>query len=83
MAVCTREAREHFSDVINRVAYGKERVILTRRGKPLVAVVPIADVELLETLEDKLDLEDALASLREAEEKGTTSLEHLKQELGL
>jgi prevent-host-death family protein len=83
MAVSTREAREHFSDVINRVAYGKERVILTRRGKPLVAVVPIADVELLETLEDKLDLEDALASLREAEETGTTSLERLKQELGL
>ena len=83
MTVSTREARENFSDVINRAAYGKERVILTRRGKPLVAVVPMADVELLETLEDKLDLEDALAALREAKEKGTIPLEELKRELGL
>jgi mRNA interferase RelE/StbE len=83
MTVSTREARENFSDVINRAAYGKERVILTRRGKPLVAVVPMADVELLETIEDKLDLEDALAALKEAEEKGTIPLNDLKRELGL
>ena len=83
MTVSTREARENFSDVINRAAYGKERVILTRRGKPLVAVVPMADVELLETLEDRLDLEDAFAALREAEEKGTIPLDDLKRELGL
>ena len=43
----TAEARDQFSDVINRAAYGKERVVLTRRGKALVAVVPIEDVEWL------------------------------------
>jgi prevent-host-death family protein len=83
VTVSTREARENFSDVINRAAYGKERVILTRRGKALVAVVPIDDVKVLEALEDKVDLEDALASLKEAEEKGTISLGDLKRELGL
>jgi len=83
MSVSTREARENFSDVVNRAAYGKERVILTRRGKPVVAVVPIADIELLEALDDKLDLKDALAALKEAEEKGTIPIEDLKRELGL
>ena len=83
MTVSTREARENFSDVINRAAYGKERVILTRRGKALVAVVPMDDFEILEGLEDKIDLMDALASIKEAEEKGTISLEDLKRELGL
>jgi prevent-host-death family protein len=83
MSVSTREARENFSDVVNRAAYGKERVILTRRGKPVVAVVPMADMELLEALEDKIDLEDALAALKEAEEQGTVPLEDLKRELGL
>ena len=83
MTVSTREARENFSDVINRAAYGKERVILTRRGRPLVAVVPMADVELLETIEDRIDLEDALVALKEADEKGTIPLEDLKRELGL
>ncbi|MDQ2784261.1 MAG: type II toxin-antitoxin system Phd/YefM family antitoxin, partial [Chloroflexota bacterium] len=29
----TAEARDQFSDVINRAAYGKERIVLTRRGK--------------------------------------------------
>ena len=83
MSVSTREARENFSDVVNRAAYGKERVILARRGKPVVAVVPMADIELLEALDDKLDLEDALAALKEAEEKGTIPIEDLKRELGL
>ena len=82
MTVSTREARENFSDVINRAAYGKERVILTRRGKPFAAVVPVEDIELLEMVEDRLDLEDALVALKEAEERGTTSLEDLKSELG-
>ena len=83
MMVTLREARQNFSDVINRAAYGKERVILTRRGKPFAAVVPMDDIELLETLEDKVDLEDALEALKEAEEKGTITLEDLERELGL
>ncbi len=41
MTFTTVEARKQISEVINRAAYGKEGVILTRRGKPVVAVVPI------------------------------------------
>lgn len=41
----TVEARTQFADLINRVAYGKERVVLTRRGKALVAVVPLEDLQ--------------------------------------
>ncbi len=52
----TTQARNHFSDVINRAAYGKERIRLTRRGKDIVGIVPVEDVELLERLEDELDI---------------------------
>jgi prevent-host-death family protein len=38
------EARAEFSELINRVAYGGEPVIITRHGKPLVALVPAANV---------------------------------------
>lgn len=38
----TVQARDQFSEVLNRAAFGKERVVLTRRGKPLVAIVPIS-----------------------------------------
>ena len=44
-AISTSEARERFSDLINRASYGQERIILTRRGKPMAAVVPFEDVQ--------------------------------------
>lgn len=34
------EARAQFSELVNRVGYGKERIVLTRHGRPLVALVP-------------------------------------------
>jgi prevent-host-death family protein len=79
----TSEAREQFSDVINRAAYGKERVILTRRGRALVAVVPIDDVHLLDALEDRMDLDDALAGISEAKTEGTISWLELRARLNL
>ena len=81
--VNTVDARAQFSEIINRAAFGKERMILTRRGKELVAVVPIEDVKLLEALEDRIDLEEARASLLEAKKKGTVPWEKIKKELGL
>src|SRR3954454_9535553 len=51
--ISTTDARDRFAAIQNRASYGKERVVLTRRGRPLVAVVPIEDVERLEALEDK------------------------------
>ena len=61
----------------------EERVVLTRRGKELAAVVPIEDLELLERLEDRLDLEDARAALKDVKKKGTVPWDKLKEELGL
>ena len=78
--VSTVEARDQLSTIINRVAFGKERVVLTRRGKELAAVVPIEDVKLLEELEDRLDLEVAREALKE---EGTIAWEKVKAELGL
>jgi prevent-host-death family protein len=81
--VSTVDARAQFSEIINRAAFGKERVTLTRRGKEIVAVVPIEDMKLLEALEDKIDLEEAWAALAEAKKKGTVTWEKVKTELGI
>ena len=81
--VNTVNARAQFSEIINRAAFGKERVTLTRRGKEIVAVVPIEDVKLLEALEDKIDLEEARVALAEAKKKGTVSWQKFKKELGI
>jgi len=61
----TVEARDHLSDLINRVAYGKNRIVLTRRSQNVVAVVPLEDLELLEKLEDYIDLKEALEAKNE------------------
>ena len=81
--VNTVDARAQFSEIINRAAFGKERITLTRRGKEIVAVVPIEDMKLLEALEDKIDLEEARTALAEAKKKGTVSWEKIKKELGI
>ena len=48
MRISAKEARDHFSEVVNRASFGKERVVVTKNGKPVVAVIPIEDLELLE-----------------------------------
>lgn len=45
------QARAELADLINRVVYGDERVVVTRHGKPLVGLVSAADLERLERLE--------------------------------
>ena len=47
LKMTTVEARENFSDLINKAAYGSSRIVLTRRGKPLAAIVPLEDLERL------------------------------------
>ncbi len=34
------EAKKQFSDLLGRVAYGGETVLITRRGKPMARLVP-------------------------------------------
>ena len=59
------DARANFADLVNRSAYGKERIAIARRGKALVALVPIEDLEIIEAVEDQLDLEEAGKALKE------------------
>ena len=58
---------------MKRAADGKERTIVSRRGKDLAAVIPIEDLRLLERLAqeemDRIEIADARAALKEAEEK--------------
>ena len=45
------QARAELAELINRVVYGGERVVVTRHGKPLVALVSAADLQRLENEE--------------------------------
>jgi prevent-host-death family protein len=77
--ITTSTARTEFADILNRAAYGGERVILHRHKKPVAAVVPIEDLELLEQLEDSVDLAEVRKRLKEP----TIPWSKVKKELGL
>jgi len=84
--VTTKEARDRFSDLINRAAFGKERIIVTRRGKGVAALVPIEVLEelaILEEIENELDLEAAREAFAEARKLGTTPWSKIKAKYGL
>ncbi len=74
------KARGEFAEIVNRVAYGHERIVITRRGKSVAAVVPAEDMDLLEELENRMDIEAAHEALKE---KGSIPWEKVKADLGL
>jgi prevent-host-death family protein len=43
-----REVKQSFSQYLNRVAYGRERLIIHSRGKPKAALVSMEDLRRLE-----------------------------------
>ena len=43
------QARDELSELANRVGFGGERVVLTRRGRPVAVLVSLADLAALES----------------------------------
>ena len=84
------KARDAWADTLNRVAYGKERLILQRRGKPIAAVVSIDDLRILERLieqmadrlEKDIDREELESRLADPDET-PEPWEEVKAKLGL
>lgn len=76
------DAKEEFSELINRVSHNKERIILTRRGKGVAAIVPLEDLYRLEESQNKHDLQEAVEALQETRQIGSISIEEFKAEIG-
>ena len=58
-SVNVAEAKRSLSDLLGRVAYGKETITISRRGKPMARLVPIRPDE------EKRHLADARGWLEE------------------
>ncbi len=63
--VSTAEARKKLAEIVNRVAYGKKPVVLTRRGVEIAALISMEELKLLQLIEDHIDIEDARKALEE------------------
>lgn len=79
--ITTADARKNFADIVNKVAYGKEPVILTRRGQEIAALISIDELQLLQKIEDYIDIEDAKKALEEPGEN--FSAEDFWKQLGI
>jgi prevent-host-death family protein len=67
------------AELLDRASRG-ERIIIRRRGKKAAVLVPIADIKLIEKIEDKIDRELAKKARKE---KGGILWTDLKIKLGL
>lgn len=64
-SVSVAEAKNNFSDLLNRVIYRRERIIVSKHGKPVGALISTQDLERLEELEKQ----QALARVKEIKKR--------------
>jgi prevent-host-death family protein len=57
--------------LINEAAYGGQRIVLTRHGKNIAAIVPISDLEMLHELEQILNVTTLPALKHQFEQRPT------------
>jgi len=76
------DARDHLSEVVDRTRYTQDRVVLTKRGREVGAIISIDDLKLLEMLEDQLDIKEARQALQESHGV-RISYDEVRKKLGL
>jgi prevent-host-death family protein len=81
------QVRSDFADVLNRVAYKGERIVLHRRGKNVAAIIPTEEFDFLqrkiEEAEDKADRAAIRRAKRDIKKHGTVPWDDVKKRLGL
>jgi prevent-host-death family protein len=82
-AVSVADARSELADLLNRVAYGKERLVITRHGRELAALVPVEDLKLLGRLRRFVARKDVARALAELDAGRAPSWDQMRRELGL
>ena len=65
ISISTVNARKQFADIINKVAYGDNSIILTRHGEDIAAIVSMEELYFLQQLEDSIDINDAKKAMDE------------------
>jgi prevent-host-death family protein len=76
-------ARRTLSDVVSHVAFGGDRVVLSRNGRDLAVIVPLDLYRLMELEEDRLDLAEMHRAKREAASRGEKAVPYGRVRKGL
>jgi prevent-host-death family protein len=83
--ISATDLRDESSDVLSRVRYGHERLVVSRRHKAMAAIISIEDLELFEQLEDMRDVLLAEKAERDAHARGEKAVPYAeaRKRLGL
>lgn len=54
--VSIAEAKSHFSELIAKCVHARERMVITRRRKPVAAIVSLEDLQIIEQYEERQGL---------------------------
>ncbi|MBW6521319.1 MAG: type II toxin-antitoxin system Phd/YefM family antitoxin [Desulfoarculaceae bacterium] len=66
--VSVADAKSHLSELIAKSAHGHERFIITRRDKPVAALVSLDDLKIIEQHQEREGLAAVASSWPEFEE---------------
>lgn len=66
-SVSIGQVKRDISEMVNRVAYGQERIVLTSRGKPKAALISLEDYERLKRQDHETRMAEWQEWLRRAD----------------
>ncbi len=78
-AVPATDLRKDAHAIFGRVEHGGEEIILTRHGKPAVALVSLAVLKAIRSFEDSQDVEAAAAARHDIAKHGTVPWAEVKR----
>jgi PHD/YefM family antitoxin component YafN of YafNO toxin-antitoxin module len=81
LKVTVGKLKADMAATLNKTAFGGERFLIERRGKPVAALVPLEDLRILEEAADRFDAQEAMRRVADPEDE-TISYEELCRELG-
>ena len=74
-SISVANAKSHLSEIIAKSAHGHERFIITRRDKPVAAIVSLDDLKIIEQYQERQGLAAVASSWPDFEEVATAFID--------
>jgi len=83
-SISVANAKTHFSEIITKSAHGNQRFIITRRDKPVAAIVSLDDLKIIEQHQEHQGLATVASAWPDFEEvaQAVVDLDELRRQGG-
>ncbi|MFA4965961.1 MAG: type II toxin-antitoxin system prevent-host-death family antitoxin [Thermoleophilia bacterium] len=80
--ISVKELRARLSEVLSRVAYGDQQVVVCRHRSPLAAIVPLHDLQACQAVEDHSYAEEMQRLMTDDDEEPYVPLDDVTAKYG-